>query len=181
MFASGRSCRTRRQTSGPSISGIIQSRIAIVGSVAARSLSHACTPSLTSAILFGPLYGAVAALVAAMPATTNAFNSAIVLLPIEAVVVGAFARRGRSPLVGGVLVWAAIAATLVAVPSLYGVGYLRQSILPVAMQIVLSGLVAVVVADLIATGLSARRLVAQDVSRGQRHLRTYAFHAFVLV
>ena len=34
MFASGRSARTRRQTSGPSIFGIIQSRIASVGSVA---------------------------------------------------------------------------------------------------------------------------------------------------
>src|SRR5262249_33749868 len=54
-------------------------------------------------------------------------------------------------------------------------------ILPVAMQVVLSGLVAVVVADLIATGASAQRLVAQDESRGARRLRSYAFHAFVLV
>jgi hypothetical protein len=50
MFASGSSWRTRRQTSGPSISGIIQSRIASVGSVAARRL-HACAPSPTSVVL----------------------------------------------------------------------------------------------------------------------------------
>src|SRR5947209_18901625 len=137
--------------------------------------------TLPIAILFGPWYGAVAALVAAMPATSNAFSPAIVLLPVEALVVGAFARRGRSPLLAGVLVWAAIAVTLVAVPSLYGIGYLRQSILPVALQVVLSGLVAVVGAHLIATGASAQRLVEQDAPRTERRLRSYAFHAFVLV
>src|SRR6185436_5214966 len=99
----------------------------------------------------------------------------------EAAVVGAFARAGRSPLAAGVIVWSLVAATLLAVPSAYGVGYLRPTILPIALQILLSGLVAVVIADLIATGASAQRLVAQDVSRGQRHLRSYAFHAFVLV
>src|SRR3954451_11635098 len=137
--------------------------------------------TLPVAILFGPMFGALSAVIAALPSTPTAFSPAIVILPIEALVVGAFARRGRSPLVAGVLVWTTIAATLIAVPSLYGIGYLRQSILPVALQVVLSGLVAVVIADLIATGASAQRLVAQDVSRGQRHLRSYAFHAFVLV
>jgi signal transduction histidine kinase/CheY-like chemotaxis protein len=150
-----------------------------IGSAAPLLFGRVAT--LPIAILYGPWYGAVAAFLAAMPATTNAFSPAIVLLPIEALVVGAFARRGRSPLLGGVLVWAAIAITLIAVPSLYGIGYLRQTILPVALQVVLSGLVAVVVADLIATGASAQRLVAQDLSPAQRHLRSYAFHAFVLV
>src|SRR5262245_3840499 len=135
--------------------------------------------TLPIAILLGPWYGAATALVAALPAS-GPFAVGLVLLPIEAFAVGAFARRGRSPLVGGLIVWLAIAATLVAAPSLYGIGYLRQTIVPVAMQVVLSGLVAVVVADLIATGLSVQRLVTQDAARGQRHLRKYAFHAFVL-
>ena len=90
--------------------------------------------TLPVAILFGPVFGAVSAVIAALPSTPTAFSPAIVILPIEALVVGAFARRGRSPLVAGVLVWTAIATTLVAVPSLYGVGYLRQSILPVALR-----------------------------------------------
>src|SRR5256885_10768536 len=67
--------------------------------------------TLPIAILFGPWYGAAAALVAAAPATAGAFSPAIVLLPVEAIVVGAFARRGRSPLVGGVVVVPAIAVT----------------------------------------------------------------------
>src|SRR5438876_1470090 len=49
MFASGRSRRTRRHTSGPSSSGIIQSRIASVGTVAARRYASARAPSPTVA------------------------------------------------------------------------------------------------------------------------------------
>ena len=107
-----------------------------IGTAAPLLLGRIAT--LPVAILFGPWYGAAAALGAALPAT-GPFTAAVVLVPVEALVVGAFARRGRSPLLGGVIVWAAIAATLVAVPSLYGIGYLRPSILPVALQVVLSG------------------------------------------
>jgi signal transduction histidine kinase/CheY-like chemotaxis protein/HPt (histidine-containing phosphotransfer) domain-containing protein len=149
-----------------------------IGSAAPLLLGRIAT--LPMAILFGPWYGAVAATIAALPAS-GPFTVGIGLLPIEALVVGAFARRGRSPLLGGLIIWLAVAATLIAAPNLYGVGYLRPTILPVALQVVLSGLVAVVVADLIATGLSAQRLVSQEAAHGQRHLRTYAFHAFVLV
>ncbi|HMF99281.1 MAG TPA: cache domain-containing protein, partial [Vicinamibacterales bacterium] len=149
-----------------------------VGSAAPLLLGRVVT--LPIAILFGPWYGALAALLAAL-AATGAFAVAIVLLPLEAVVVGGFARSGRSPLAGGLVVWSLVAGTLIAVPSAYGLGFLRQTILPVALQILLSGLVAIVIADLIATGASAQRLVAQDVARGQRHLRSYAFHAFILV
>src|SRR2546430_3344908 len=149
-----------------------------IGTAAPVLLGRVAT--LPVAILFGPWYGAGSGLIAALSAT-RPFTAALVLIPIEAIVVGAFARRGRSPLLGGVVVWTTIAATIVAVPGLYGIGYLRQSILPVAMQVVLSGLVAVVIADLIATGASAQRLVEQDAPPAQRHLRSYAFHAFVLV
>jgi len=149
-----------------------------VGTAAPLLLGRVAT--LPVAILFGPWYGALASIAAALPAT-GPFTAAIVLVPIEAIVVGIFARRGRSPLVAGLLVWTSIAATIVAVPSVYGIGYLRQSILPVALQVVLSGLVAVVIADLIATGASAQQLAGQDQPRAQRRLRTYAFHAFILV
>jgi len=53
--------------------------------------------TLPIAILFGPWLGAAAAIIAAL-AATGSVMAAIVLLPVEAVVVGAFARRGRSPL-----------------------------------------------------------------------------------
>jgi signal transduction histidine kinase/DNA-binding response OmpR family regulator len=68
---------------------------------------------------------------------------------------------------------------LIAVPSVFGLGYLRQTILPVALQVIVSGLLAVVVADLIATAAAAQRLVERD-PRPARRLRDDAFHAFVL-
>jgi signal transduction histidine kinase/CheY-like chemotaxis protein len=134
--------------------------------------------TLPIAILFGPWYGALAAIIEGL-AGLGTFPAALVVLPVEALVVGVFARRGRSPLLGSFLVAAAMAATLIAVPRLYGMGYLRQTILPVALQIVVSGLVAIVIADLIAMAV-ARRWVGADRRPGPRRLRSEAFHAFVL-
>jgi signal transduction histidine kinase/DNA-binding response OmpR family regulator/HPt (histidine-containing phosphotransfer) domain-containing protein len=134
--------------------------------------------TLPIAILFGPWYGALAAIIEGL-AGLGTFPAALVVLPVEALMVGAFARRGRSPLLGSFIVAAAMAATLIAVPRLYGMGYLRQTILPVALQIVVSGLVAIVIADLIAMAV-ARRLVGADRRPGRRRLRSEAFHAFVL-
>jgi signal transduction histidine kinase/CheY-like chemotaxis protein len=134
--------------------------------------------TLPIAILYGPWWGALAALIHSL-AGRGLFAVGMRILPIEAIVIGWFARRGRSPILGGLIVWMAVTASLVAVPSLYGVGYLRDTILPVALQLVVSGLMAVVVADLIASGAVARKLVEPD-ARPVRHLREDAFHAFVL-
>lgn len=133
--------------------------------------------TLPIAILFGPWLGAVAAMI---PAWTGhgVFSTSILVLPIEAIVVGLFAQRGRSPLFGGFVVWTVIPATLIAVPSLYGVGYMRSTILPIALQVVAGGLVAVAIADLIAT-FAANRIVTVN-QRPARRLRHEAFHAFVL-
>ena len=88
---------------------------------------------------------------------------------------GAAARR----CFGGFIVWTAVAATLIAVPSLYGVGYLRATILPVALQVVVSGLVAVV--DRRSHRDVRRRSGSSTVDRRPaRRLRGDAFHAFVL-
>ncbi len=134
--------------------------------------------TLPIAILFGPWYGALAALIHAVSGR-GIFAAGLRILPLEAIVIGLFARRGRSPMLGGLIVWTAVAGTLIAVPSFYGVGYLRDTILPVALQLVVSGLMAVVVADLIASAAFVQRLVGAD-QRAARHLRADAFHAFVL-
>jgi signal transduction histidine kinase/DNA-binding response OmpR family regulator len=134
--------------------------------------------TLPVAILFGPWYGALAAFIHAV-AGRGIFAVGLRLLPLEAIVVGFFARRGRSPMLGGLIVWTIVAATLVAMPRLYGVDYLRDTILPVALQLVVSGLMAVAVADLLASGATTRHLVDAD-QRPTRRLRGDAFHAFVL-
>jgi signal transduction histidine kinase/CheY-like chemotaxis protein len=66
------------------------------------------------------------------------------------------------------------------VPSLYGFGQMRQTIWPIAMQTMLRGLVAVVVADLLA-GAAAQRLVQRSGPIERRRLSTHAFRTFLLV
>ena len=146
------------------------------GSTAPLLLGRIIT--LPIAILFGPWYGALAAMIHAISGR-GLFAAGLRILPLEAIVIGLFARRGRSPMLGGLVVWTTVAGLLVAVPSLYGLGYLRDTILPVALQLVVSGLMAVVVADLIASAAIVQRLAGAD-HRPARHLRADAFHAFVL-
>src|SRR5438477_12838821 len=77
-----------------------------MGSAAPLLLGRIAT--LPIAILFGPWYGAAAAMLAPLPAS-GPYSVGVVLLPIEAVVAGAFARPGRSRLVGAPSVWTAVA------------------------------------------------------------------------
>src|SRR6516164_5369188 len=65
--------------------------------------------TLPVAILFGPWYGALAAFLHAV-AGRGIFAVGMRLLPLEAIVIGFFARRGRSPMLGGLIVWTTVAA-----------------------------------------------------------------------
>jgi signal transduction histidine kinase/DNA-binding response OmpR family regulator len=133
--------------------------------------------TLPVAMLFGPMYGLIAATIG----SAGQYGSgAWMLLPLEGLVVGLFARGRRWPLVGGALLWIAAAITFIAAPQMYGAGYLRQTVWPVALQVTITRLVAVVIADLVAAGASAQRLVGDTAPTERRRLRTYAFHAFVL-
>jgi signal transduction histidine kinase/DNA-binding response OmpR family regulator len=137
--------------------------------------------TLPIAILFGPWLGTLAALIGVLPLRATSVAALFAIVPAEALAVGIFAQRGRSPLAAGALVWGIAALSIVAAPSLYGVGYLRDTIWPIAMQTMLSGLVAVVLADLLAAGASLQRLTRRSRSTERRHLRSYAFHIFLLV
>ena len=264
MFASGSSWRTRRQTSGPSISGIIQSRIASVGSVATpqaiprlravaderravvpalqragedlaghaivfrdqhvhvarkytlftaftcrwSSLNGRCTigrptmsrstlkrlgiavlcglvglalniwrhgaiaplllgriVTLPVAILFGPWFGALAALIHARwpDAASSRSDSSCCRSKRSwsAPSRGAAVRRCSAALI----VWTAVAATLDrgAEPLRHRLSARRRSC-PSRCSSSSSGLVAVVVADLLATGAAAQRLVDADAA-----------------
>jgi len=137
--------------------------------------------TLPIAILFGPWLGTVAAVIGVLPLRAPSSAALYAIVPAEALAIGIFSQRGRSPLAAGVLVWGIAAVSLVAAPSVYGLGYVQQAIWPIAMQTMLSGLVAVVLADLLAAGASMQRLAQRSRSSAPRHLRSYAFHAFLLV
>jgi len=133
--------------------------------------------TLPVAMLFGPAYGLVAQIIGCAALYGVAGWPLLVLEPI---VVGLFARSKRWPLVGGALVWIVGGLTIAAAPQFYGVVSLGRSVWPFALQIVVARLVAIVIADLIAAGASAQRLVTGGLPVERRRLRTYAFHAFVL-
>jgi len=137
--------------------------------------------TLPIAILFGPWLGMLAALICslALRHSTLAFV-AIILLAVEALFVGWFARRDKSPLIAAAFVWALVALTMVMAPQAYGLGHLLQAVWPIALQMPLNGLLGVVLADLLVVGTGARRLVG-DALVERRRLRNYAFHSFVLV
>ena len=136
--------------------------------------------TLPIAMLFGPWPGALAAAIGALPVPPQNKAAVLLIVTAEALMIGAFARRGRSPLVAGALLWGAVAVSLVAAPSLYGVAQLRQ-IWPIAMQTMLRGLVAVVVADLVVGGAAAQRMSQRSGPVERRRLSTHAFRTFVLV
>jgi signal transduction histidine kinase/CheY-like chemotaxis protein/HPt (histidine-containing phosphotransfer) domain-containing protein len=136
--------------------------------------------TLPIAILYGPWYGAVAALGASIPAG-RALPLLVVVFVVEALMVGAFARRGKPTLVAGALVWIAAAAIFGVFPNLFGLAYLRPSVWPLALQQLLNGMIAVVVAELVVVAASAGHVIAPPRFAERRHLRSYAFRAFVLV
>jgi signal transduction histidine kinase/CheY-like chemotaxis protein len=139
--------------------------------------------TLPVAIMFGPGPGAICAAIAALAAVRTAvpIPIAVGVLVLEAVIVGLFARRARSPLIAGAIVWILVAITIVVAPRVYGLEFERNTVWPLALQVLLNALIAIVLAELIAV------VCAQwiDVTTGWRpermRLRGYAFHAFVLV
>ena len=136
--------------------------------------------TLPVAIFYGPWYGLLAALIGALP-QMRVTPILPIAFAVEALMVGAFARRGKPTLVAGALLWVGAALTFALFPAEFGLGYLRHAVWPLALQQMLNGMVAVVVAELVAVAASAGRVIAVAESTRRRRLRAHAFHAFVLV
>jgi signal transduction histidine kinase/FixJ family two-component response regulator len=136
--------------------------------------------TLPVAILLGPGYGVIPALIAAVPYGASP-PTMVLVLAAEALIVGWFARQGTSrALIGGVIVWGLVAVSLILFPGAYGLGSVRSMIVPLAMQRILGGMSAVVVADFISEMISARWAAGRQRPKERRRLRAYSFHAFVL-
>ena len=128
--------------------------------------------SLPVAILLGPWYGMLAA------GATLAGSSSAALVGIglaEALVIGATVQRFGSPIIAGAIVWSAAASWLALAPGLFGITSGPTG--PLALQQLLNGMCAVVVADLIATA-GARFIGGGNTTP---RLGAYAFRGFVMV
>src|SRR5688500_16750635 len=131
--------------------------------------------TLPVAILLGPWYGLTASVTGAM-AHASARPIFIAVFAIEALMVGRAAATGRSPLLWGGLFWAGIAAVVALAPDLFGAAHLQAALWPFALQQMLNGILALVIADLAAHLIATRR---QGTTR--LLFREFSFHSFVLV
>src|SRR5262245_26087198 len=130
--------------------------------------------SLPIAILLGPWFGLIAGALT-LAGVSNAVTLGIGLL--EAFIVGATARRRGSPILAGSLVWLGNAGAVVLAPELFGAAK-SSDVWPFALQQLLNGMCALVLADLIASVFA--RFVGDDQTDTPR-LSAYAFRGFVLV
>jgi signal transduction histidine kinase/CheY-like chemotaxis protein len=133
--------------------------------------------TLPVTILFGPWHGALATLLALSTVPGPGFY--LVLALGEALVIGATARRGHSPLLIGGLFGIAAAVAGVVAPGWVSLGRLAPVQWAIALQLLLNGLVAVAVADLLAAMLS--RKAPESTNARAVRLRAYAFHSFMRV
>src|SRR5580704_9397355 len=135
--------------------------------------------TLPVAILLGPGFGALSALIAATPYYALPPVMMAVLLG-EAVFIGAFAQRGKSEILAGALVWLVAALTFARFPAAYGYAPGGLLAVPLALQRMLNGMSAVVLADCISEMISTRWPSASQQPNQRRRLRARSFHAFVL-
>jgi signal transduction histidine kinase/ActR/RegA family two-component response regulator len=133
--------------------------------------------TLPVAILLGPWHGIAATLIAAATGTVRPLL--VVLRVVEALIVGVAARRGRSPLLVGGLNLIVLAVVLGFAPELYNLPSDGANNWARAMQMLLNRMVPLAIASLIAS--TATHGFWQNIGVQPRRLRTYAFHAFVLV
>jgi signal transduction histidine kinase/CheY-like chemotaxis protein len=130
--------------------------------------------TLAAGILLGPWYGAVAA-------TITLWTSPAVVLAtgiLEALLIGTAARRDYPPLVVGAVFWVVVGLASAIAPDLYGADA-SLVVWPFVLQRILNGMVAVVLAALLAAVVTSHRPRSRD--RAPLRLRSYAFNAFVLV
>ncbi len=134
--------------------------------------------TLPIAVLFGPWYGGLAAIIGAAAFVPQA-PLWLAIFGIEGLLLGALSRRGTSPLLTGVPMSVFYALTFALMPGVYGV--LGPSFVgTLALQQLLNAMVALVVSDFVVLIISARRLIQDpQFGRGER-LREYAFHTFLL-
>jgi signal transduction histidine kinase/CheY-like chemotaxis protein len=131
------------------------------------------TLSLAVAVLLGPWFGVLAAGI-----TLAGIQSWAMLATglIEAFAIGIAAERRGSPVIAGALVWTGVALAVEFYPGPFGASH--SPLGPFALQQILNGMCAVVLADLLANVFVR---FGGSATESAPHLREYAFRGFVMV
>jgi signal transduction histidine kinase/CheY-like chemotaxis protein len=134
--------------------------------------------TLPIAIVFGPWYGAVAAALSA-PGAYRFTTLHLIVVVVEAVLVGTIARRGRSVLPAGAAFWFAYFLTFVIAPGLYP-EIPEAWKLEAGLQRLLIAVTALVLSEFLVLAFARRRTVGGPAPAAPT-LRDYSFKRFVLV
>ncbi len=136
--------------------------------------------TLPVAIVLGPWWGALSALIGAT-ASVGANWTQIGVFGLEGLAIGLAARRGRSVIFTGALLWLVYAAVFALVPSAFAVALPPGAHLLVAVQHWLNAMVVVVLVDFLVLLASTHRLVRLARRTAPQQLRAYASPAFMIV
>jgi signal transduction histidine kinase/ActR/RegA family two-component response regulator len=138
---------------------------------------------LAIALLFGPLYGAIAALITVLPeATVWRHPETALLLLVEAPVVGWLARRRMLAVLADLLYWVLLGTPLAIVLYIAVMNYPSPSGWVMVIKHPINGLLNVMLAEvLISVPLVQKVSGAAQATAGRPPLRTYLTHGFLLV
>ena len=140
--------------------------------------------SLLIAIVYGPVYGLAAALIAST-STVRLWGHGygVLTFGLEALVVGwLVAHRRQSPLWAELRFWAFPGLPLLIWIYLIHFDYPSPNGLAIVVKEPLNGLLAVMLAELLAwVGPVQRLLLGPEEATARRPLRAYLYHAFLLL
>jgi signal transduction histidine kinase len=135
--------------------------------------------SLPIALVLGPFWGAVAAIISCAPTAYSPIGAAGFIF--EAVTLGIVVRRGTPALIGGAAYWVILTLVFAILPQYLGNTPPGEIVWSVAFQQPLNGMLIIAVADLLVSLPIGRRL--REINPGFRslELRALLFNALVVV
>jgi two-component system, sensor histidine kinase len=143
---------------------------------------------LMAALLFGPVYGAIAAFLTALPSMVLwGHPETAAILMAEALVVGWLARRQVHRTLADLIYWLVIGTPLAAFVYIFLLSYPSPSDLVMVVKYPVNGLLNVMIADLLISIpavqklCSAGRSDANALPLARKPLRAYLAHGFLLV
>ena len=135
------------------------------------------------AVLYGPLYGAAAALLASLPSLLLWQHPEMALLLVsEAIAVGLLARRGVMAHLADLIYWAVAGTPLVALIYVRLLGYPAPTVFIMAMAFPIVGLFNVMMAELLLSFTWLQRYARSlSLETARQPLRTHLTRGFLLV
>jgi two-component system, sensor histidine kinase len=138
---------------------------------------------LMAALLYGPWYGAIAALITALPSLLLwGHPETACILVAEALTVGWLARRRVHPTLADLIFWVGIGTPLAALFYLVVLSYPSPNNWVMVVKHPVNGLLNVMIAELLISIPMLQRLWGEALAPAQRKpLRAYLSHGFLLV